>query len=92
MLHWLLVLRTRKWFVTSTRKDYFMLPPKWLYFLLVLVAFELLADILSKQFAITGKYVFAFLAILGFIIEEKVATRPTVGYDDYKCLHMGVCG
>lgn len=44
-----------------------MLPPKWLYFLLLLVAFELLADILSKQFAITGKYFFAFLAILGFI-------------------------
>lgn len=44
-----------------------MLPPRWLYFLLLLVAFELLADVLSKQFAISGKYVFALLAILGFI-------------------------
>ena len=44
-----------------------MLPPRWLYFLLLLVAFELLADVLSKQFAISGKYIFALLAILGFI-------------------------
>ncbi len=27
---------------------------KWLYFLLLLVAFELVADILSKQFAVVG--------------------------------------
>lgn len=44
-----------------------MLPPKWLYFLLLLVAFELVADILAKQFAVSGKYVFAVLAIMGFI-------------------------
>lgn len=44
-----------------------MLPPRWLYFLLLLVAFELVADILAKQFAISGKYVFAVLSILGFI-------------------------
>ena len=44
-----------------------MLPPKWLYFLLLLVAFELIADILAKQFAVSGKYVFATLAIAGFI-------------------------
>jgi multidrug transporter EmrE-like cation transporter len=44
-----------------------MLPPKWLYFLLLLVAFELVADILSKQFALSGKFAFAILAILGFI-------------------------
>ena len=44
-----------------------MLPPKWLYFLLLLVAFELVADILAKQFAVSGKFVFAVLAILGFI-------------------------
>lgn len=44
-----------------------MLPPKWLYFLLLLVAFELVADILAKQFAVSGKYVFAVLAIVGFI-------------------------
>lgn len=44
-----------------------MLPPKWLYFLLLLVAFELVADILAKQFAVSGKYFFAVLAIVGFI-------------------------
>jgi len=44
-----------------------MLPPKWLYYLLLLVVFELVADILAKQFAISGKYVFALLSIIGFI-------------------------
>jgi multidrug transporter EmrE-like cation transporter len=44
-----------------------MLPPKWLYYLLVLVIFELVADILAKQFAVSGKYVFAILSIVGFI-------------------------
>ena len=44
-----------------------MLPPKWLYFLLLLVGFELIADILAKQFAVSGKYVFAALSIGGFI-------------------------
>ena len=41
--------------------------PKWLFFLFVLVLFELVADILAKQFAITGKYSFALLSITGFI-------------------------
>jgi multidrug transporter EmrE-like cation transporter len=45
----------------------FNMVPKWLYFLLVLVAFELVADILAKQFAITGKYSFALLSIGGFV-------------------------
>ena len=45
-----------------------MLPPKWLYYLLILVVFELIADILAKQFAISGKYVFAILSIVGFIV------------------------
>lgn len=44
-----------------------MVPPKWLYYLLLLVVFELLADVLAKQFAISGKLVFAILAIIGFI-------------------------
>ena len=44
-----------------------MLLPKWLYFLLLLVAFELIADILAKQFALSGQFVFAVLSILGFI-------------------------
>lgn len=44
-----------------------MLPPKWLYFLLLLVAFELGADVLAKQFSLNGKLVFAILSIIGFI-------------------------
>ena len=44
-----------------------MLLPKWLYFLLLLVVFELIADILAKQFALSGELVFAILAILGYI-------------------------
>src|SRR5258708_36591983 len=44
-----------------------MLPPRWLYFLLLLVVFELIADILAKQFALNGKLIFAVLSILGFI-------------------------
>lgn len=48
-------------------KGFCMLPPRWLYFLLLLVAFELVADVLAKQFAISGKYVFAVLALLGFV-------------------------
>ena len=50
-----------------SRKDYLMLPPRWLYFLLLLVVFELIADILAKQFALNGKLIFAVLSILGFI-------------------------
>lgn len=41
--------------------------PRWLVFLLILVAFELIADVLAKQFAIGGKLVFAVCAILGFV-------------------------
>ena len=41
--------------------------PGWLLFRLVLVAFELIADILAKQFAISGKLVFALCSMLGFI-------------------------
>jgi multidrug transporter EmrE-like cation transporter len=48
-------------------KVHFMLPPKWLYFLLLLVAFELVADILAKQFSLNGKLIFAVLAMLGFV-------------------------
>ena len=44
-----------------------MLPPKWLYYLLLLVVFELAADVLAKQFAVSGKYLFAVLSIVGFI-------------------------
>jgi multidrug transporter EmrE-like cation transporter len=45
-----------------------MFPPKWLYFLLLLVAFELLADILAKQFSLNGRILFAVLALLGFLV------------------------
>ncbi|GHO88320.1 SMR family transporter [Dictyobacter formicarum] len=48
-------------------QQFFVSIPKWLYFLLILVAFELVADILAKQFAISGKYTFAILSIVGFI-------------------------
>ena len=48
-------------------KDALALIPKWVYFLLLLVLFELIADILAKQFALSGKYAFAFLSIVGFI-------------------------
>jgi multidrug transporter EmrE-like cation transporter len=44
-----------------------MFPPKWLYFLLILVAFELIADILAKQFSLNGRITFALLALLGFL-------------------------
>jgi multidrug transporter EmrE-like cation transporter len=44
-----------------------MFPPKWLFFLLLLVAFELLADILAKQFSLNGRILFAILALLGFL-------------------------
>lgn len=42
--------------------------PSWLWFILVLVAFELIADIFAKQFAISGKVIFGVLAILGFVL------------------------
>jgi multidrug transporter EmrE-like cation transporter len=48
-------------------KETLTLVPKWVYFLLLLVFFELLADILAKQFALSGKYTFAVLSIVGFI-------------------------
>lgn len=43
------------------------MPPKWVFFLLLLVAFELIADVLAKQFAISGKAAFAVLALSGFV-------------------------
>ena len=41
--------------------------PAWLLFLLALVAFELIADIFAKQFAISGKLVLAMCSMLGFV-------------------------
>jgi hypothetical protein len=43
------------------------LPPTWLIFILILVVFELIADVLAKQFALNGKLVFAVLSVLGYI-------------------------
>jgi multidrug transporter EmrE-like cation transporter len=43
------------------------LPPTWLTFVLILVVFELIADVLAKQYALKGKLVFAVLSILGYI-------------------------
>jgi multidrug transporter EmrE-like cation transporter len=37
-------------------------------FLLLLVTFELVADILAKQFGLSGKLVFAVLSILGYVV------------------------
>jgi multidrug transporter EmrE-like cation transporter len=45
-----------------------LLPPTWVLFLLLLVAFELLADILAKQFAVSGNFIFALLSLLGFLV------------------------
>ena len=44
-----------------------LLPPTWLLFLLLLVAFELIADVLAKQFGVSGKLVFGALSILGYV-------------------------
>ena len=43
------------------------MPPTWLTFVLILVVFELIADVLAKQFALNGKLVFAMLSILGYV-------------------------
>jgi multidrug transporter EmrE-like cation transporter len=43
------------------------LPPTWLTFILLLVVFELVADVLAKQFSLNGKLVFAVLSILGYV-------------------------
>lgn len=51
-----------------------MLPSKWLFlpvwvvYLLVLVAFELVADVLAKQFAINGRLVFGVLSICCYVL------------------------
>ena len=45
-----------------------LLPPTWFLFLLLLVAFELIADVLAKQFGVTGKFVFAVLSTLGYVV------------------------
>jgi multidrug transporter EmrE-like cation transporter len=43
------------------------LPPTWLTFILILVLFEVIADVLAKQFALNGKLVFAVLSIIGYV-------------------------
>jgi multidrug transporter EmrE-like cation transporter len=48
------------------RKRQFL--PAWLWLVLLLVTFELLADIFAKQFGNTGKIVFGVLAILGYVL------------------------
>ena len=51
-----------------------MLPSKWLFlpiwvmYLLALVAFEVVADVLAKQFALNGKLVFGVLSLGGYIL------------------------
>jgi multidrug transporter EmrE-like cation transporter len=43
------------------------LPPTWLTCILILVLFEVIADVLAKQFALNGKLVFAILSIIGYV-------------------------
>jgi multidrug transporter EmrE-like cation transporter len=43
------------------------LPPTWLTLILILVLFEVIADVLAKQFALNGKMVFAVLSIFGYV-------------------------
>lgn len=45
-----------------------LLLPVWFWFVLILVAFELIADVFAKQFGLTGKFIFGVLAILGYIL------------------------
>jgi multidrug transporter EmrE-like cation transporter len=40
----------------------------WFVYLLVLVAFEIIADILAKEFALRGNLVFAVFSIVGYIL------------------------
>ncbi len=44
-----------------------LLRPTWLTFILILVLFEVIADVLAKQFALNGKMIFAVLSILGYV-------------------------
>ena len=43
------------------------LPPTWVTFILILVLFEVVADVLAKQFALNGKLVIAVLSIIGYV-------------------------
>jgi multidrug transporter EmrE-like cation transporter len=43
------------------------LPPTWVTFILILVLFEVIADVLAKQFALNGKLVIAVFSILGYV-------------------------
>lgn len=45
-----------------------LLLPAWLWYVLILVAFELIADIFAKQFGVTGKVLFGVLSILGYVL------------------------
>jgi multidrug transporter EmrE-like cation transporter len=51
-----------------------MLPSKWLFlpvwvvYLLALVAFEVVADVLAKHFALNGKLVFGVLSLGGYVL------------------------
>ena len=43
------------------------LPATWLTFILILVLFEVIADVLAKQYALNGKLVFAVLSVIGYV-------------------------
>jgi multidrug transporter EmrE-like cation transporter len=44
-----------------------MFLPAWLVYLLALVAFEVVADVLAKHFALNGKLVFGALSLSGYV-------------------------
>ncbi len=54
-----------------------MLPSKWLFlpvwvvYLLALVAFEVIADVLAKQFALNGKLVFGALSLGCYVLANS---------------------
>lgn len=45
-----------------------LLPSRWFAFLTLLVALELVADVLAKQFAVSGDALFALLSLLSFAV------------------------
>jgi len=42
--------------------------PLWFWFLLLLVVFELIADIFAKQFGLTGRIIFGIFSILAYVL------------------------
>lgn len=43
----------------------------WVPFLLLLIVFEIVADIFAKEWSLKGKFIFWFLAILSYVIANS---------------------